>query len=140
MRVAEFRRLDPATRWLVIETLAIVPLVTAALAVLPFRLVVRGVAAAAARGAPRSRQELPPERMAWAVEGVARRVPGARCLAMVLAGKVLFARHARPATVRLGIRREESAVTAHAWLESDGRTILGGPIPPSFTTLPPMEV
>lgn len=97
-----------------------------ALAALPWRVVERGVAMVAGR-----RAWLPREaalRVAARVFRVARYVPGAACLAQALAARILLAWHGHPsAVVRYGVRREGAALLAHAWVEIDGRCVIGGP-------------
>lgn len=70
---------------------------------------------------------VPPERIAWAVRAVARRVPGTTCLVQALAAAALLRRHGMDADVRIGVTRgDRGALEAHAWVESGGRVVLGG--------------
>ena len=50
------------------------------------------------------------------------------CLTQALACRWLLARRGYDADLKLGVRRSEdgSGIVAHAWLEMDGRVILGG--------------
>jgi len=73
----------------------------------------------AARLAPRRAD---PERVAWCVSGVGRRL-GASCLAQALAARALLP----DSTVRIGVGRENGVIKAHAWLERGGRAIVGQP-------------
>jgi hypothetical protein len=67
------------------------------------------------------------ERIPWAVGRAGRWVPDARCLARSLAGQALFAGAGERATLRAGIARSESGrVAGHAWLEWNGRVVIGG--------------
>lgn len=116
-----------------LEALVAVPLVRIAIAVLPFRVVHRAVDAALRRRRPVP--DVPQERIAAAVASVARRVPGATCLIQVVAAAFLSARHGHPAALRLGVAKSEGRITAHAWLESEGRVILGEPEPGLFVAL-----
>src|SRR5687768_3360335 len=103
----------------VLEALVVVPLVRIAIAVLPFRVVHRAVDAALRRR--RRAPDVPQGRIASAVAGVARRVPGATCLIQVVAAALLSAWHGHPAALRLGVAKSKGRVVAHAWLESEGR-------------------
>jgi hypothetical protein len=80
--------------------------------------------------APRRRRAyagVSPERMAWLVRAAARRVPDASCLTRALAARWLLAEHALESTLHFGHRRDErGAFAAHAWLEHDGRVLVGG--------------
>jgi hypothetical protein len=114
-----------AAAWLV------VPAVRIALAVLPFRFVHR----LAARAPRRTRPANSPHRIARAVNDVAQRLPGTTCLAQVIAAAYLCSRYGHTATLRLGVGESEGRITAHAWLESEGRAILGEPEPGTFVAL-----
>jgi hypothetical protein len=116
-----------------LEALLVVPLVRVAIAVLPFRMVHRAVDAAQRRR--RATPDVPQERIAAAVASVSRRVPGATCLTQVVAAALLSARHGHPAALRLGVAKSEGRVVAHAWLENEGRVVLGEPEPGLFVAL-----
>jgi hypothetical protein len=77
-------------------------------------------------GEGRSRKHSNVERTAWAVEAAARRIPQATCLTQALAAKFLLARGGVASTVRFGFARSfDRRVEGHAWLECEGRIILG---------------
>jgi hypothetical protein len=116
---------------LLLETLLVVPLVRVALTLLPFRFVQRMVD----RARPRSRSQVSQDQIARTVISVASRVPGASCLTQVVSAALLSARHGHRSTMRLGVTRTAGKLVAHAWLESDGRVILGEPEPGTFVTL-----
>ena len=67
------------------------------------------------------------EQLAWDVGVVSRYVPRATCLTQALAGQVLLERYGYPALVHVGVTKEEGKGTfqAHAWLESDGKVVIG---------------
>ena len=133
-------RLDPAERWLLMEAAIVVPSVRVALTILPFRLVHRGIVAATRRvHRSKASESRTPERIARMVAAVAARVPRATCLTQALAASVLLARHGHPATLRVGVaKNEDGTLRAHAWLESGGRTLLGGPDSDAFAHFPPV--
>ncbi len=57
-----------------------------------------------------------------------RYVPAATCLTQSLATKVLLSRQGHQASVRIGVARSEAGqFQAHAWVESNGRVVIGGP-------------
>jgi hypothetical protein len=132
--------LDAADRRLLAESLFIVPMTRLALWLLPFRHVHRGLAAATRRSLRRPRREpRSPERITWAVQAVAARVPRASCLTQALAATLLLARHGQSATLRVGVaKNDDGTLRAHAWLESHGRAILGEPAPGAFIPFPPV--
>lgn len=133
-------RLDRAERWLLIEAAITVPIVRVALTLLPFRVVHRFIAATTLRVRRSCPSELQtPERIARMVTAVAARVPRASCLTQALAATLLLARHGYAATLRVGVAKHENgSLRAHAWLESGGRTLLGGPDFGTFVQLPPL--
>ncbi len=108
-----------------------VPVVRLAVAILPFRFVHR----LAERTPRRTQSTISPDRIAHAVNEVAQRLPGTTCLPQVLAAAYLCSRYGHTATFRLGVGESEGRVTAHAWLESEGRPILGEPEPGTFVAL-----
>ncbi len=96
----------------------------------------------AARHAPVGEAMVPTrlsaERIAFVVERVAHLVPGATCLVRALAAQALMARYGFVAHLRLGVARDQMGVFgAHAWLEYDGRVILGEDERRYFTPLMP---
>lgn len=94
----------------------------------PFRSIQR-IIDRVAPGRPRMPVPAPDdvERIAWAVASAARFVPQASCLTQALAAKVILEREGRPAEVCVGVARVgRGAIEAHAWVESDGRIVIGG--------------
>jgi hypothetical protein len=136
--VRKLARLDKAERWLLVEAAIVVPVVRLALMILPFRFVHRAVVSTT-RGARRffASQSQTPESIAQRVAAVAARVPRASCVTQALAASLLLARYGYPATLRIGVaRNDDGTLRAHAWLESDGRTLFGGP-DAGFVAFPP---
>jgi hypothetical protein len=76
---------------------------------------------------PKSSISRPASRLIWAVEAVARILPGdTKCLARALAAQALLLRHNYPAKVRLGVAKDaEGNFEAHAWVESEGKVAIG---------------
>lgn len=74
--------------------------------------------------------------LTWAVSVVSRRVPRATCLTQALALQALLAREGRPAELQIGVAKAaDGAFEAHAWLESEGRVVIGGGDVERFTPL-----
>jgi hypothetical protein len=65
--------------------------------------------------------------VAWAVAVASRFVPKATCLVQALAGQALLARRGHAARLHIGVSKPEGRFEAHAWLEDEGRPILGAP-------------
>lgn len=73
----------------------------------------------------------------WGVEAVARRIPMATCLTQAIAAKCLLRAFRHEAQLCLGVAYAPSgALRAHAWLEREGKPILGGGGVSSLTRLP----
>lgn len=67
-----------------------------------------------------------PRALAWAVRTTARRVPRASCLTQSLALEALLVQAGHPANLRIGVaRKTDGAFEAHAWVESEGRVLIG---------------
>ena len=72
---------------------------------------------------PAERHDLA-ERVAWAVRAVSARAPvETTCLPRSVAMRHMLRQRGVPATLKLGVRREGEAISAHAWIEVDGRRI-----------------
>ena len=67
---------------------------------------------------------LAPHEAAWAVQAVARRLPGTRCLARSLALVELLRSSASTIEIRFGVvPAAGGAIEAHAWVTCDGVTL-----------------
>jgi len=73
--------------------------------------------------AGRSRQPL--DRIVWAGRVAARRVPGTTCLSSALALQRLLSAHGHDSELHIGVAHEDGAFAAHAWVEQDGRVLIG---------------
>ena len=67
-------------------------------------------------------------RVVWAVEVVSRYVPGGvKCLARALTTQALLSRRGYLSQLRIGVaKNEQGNLEAHAWVESQGRVVIGG--------------
>ncbi len=127
-RLLKFLSLPGADRRLIVTTALLVFSVRLALWLLPFRLLHQAVTRMAGTPAPGKRaDEQMLARIAWAVTAVSRLVPLATCLTQALAVQVLLGRRGYPANLRLGVARDKAGrFQAHAWVESEGRVVIGG--------------
>jgi len=64
----------------------------------------------------------------WAVKASSRFVPCATCLTQAMAARMLLSIYGHKADLRIGVLREDDDLKAHAWLEKDGRVLIGGPV------------
>ena len=75
-------------------------------------------------------------RVAWAITVAARYVPRATCLTKALAAQALLRQEGVPADLRLGVAKDrDGKFQAHAWLEQEGRIILGHFLEEDYTPL-----
>ncbi|HUP01086.1 MAG TPA: lasso peptide biosynthesis B2 protein [Gemmatimonadota bacterium] len=113
------------------------------LAVLPFRSALKLVRRLARPSRFASRPAGERERVVWAVHAVGRRLfPSKPCLTEALVGFLLLRRRGIPAELHLGVEKddEKPGIRAHAWLESEGRVVVGGEESPSrYRRLPSLE-
>jgi hypothetical protein len=119
-------KLSAADRCLLLESLLLMILVRAGLAVLPFPTLRRALARLA--GWIPSKGPSRVERIPWSIR-MGRRYLGraASCLVQALSAQVMYARAGVAAQVRLGVRRNDNgSLLAHAWLEREGVVVLGG--------------
>ncbi|AQA00238.1 hypothetical protein BWQ93_18575 [Sphingopyxis sp. QXT-31] len=117
-----------------------------AVAVLPFRRVVRWLGRPVSPAAlpPPPRRERPDDRatrVSWAVRFAARRLPvEAVCLPQAIAARIMLKRRGIAATLHLGVWRDHRAAVeadpdtppAHAWLEASGQRVTGYPVDPAL--------
>lgn len=69
------------------------------------------------------------EAIIWGVEVGSAYVPRATCLTQALAAKILLSLNGHESVLKIGVGRgEDGDFKAHAWLSSEGKTILGGGI------------
>jgi hypothetical protein len=93
--------------------------------VLPFRVVRNSVARFAQPARDACANQQPLERVVWAVNVASRVVPHATCLTQSLAAQILLARDGYPADLHLGVARAGAHFEAHAWVECNGRVVIG---------------
>ncbi len=128
-RLRKFRALTSAERHLLLQAMALLLVVSFALRTLPFRWAdqLRGwfVDRRLGRGA---RVSPAPQRVTWAVAAAGRVLPRARtCLTQAIAAQILLARYGLSTQLCFGVvLREPANLLAHAWLEHEGRILIGG--------------
>jgi hypothetical protein len=142
-RLGRFSRLPSTEQWLLIKAALLVEAIKLGMRLLPFRTLRRLLARAADTplGVRHAAHSTPAERVAWAVEAASRHTPGIKtCLAQALAAQVLLARRGHPALLHIGVARgDRGQFEAHAWVESEGRIVIGGSGLERFAPLPVTE-
>jgi transglutaminase superfamily protein len=136
--LARFVALPPAERRLILAAAGILAAIRIGLWALPFRWVQGAIRAPGNR---RPRDGGPPvERIVWAVGAADRLVPRTTCLVRALAAQALLARRGHASQLRLGVAGGSGrAFEAHAWLERDGRVLIGGPVEARYVPLPTLD-
>jgi hypothetical protein len=81
----------------------------------------------------------PASEIAWSVRAVGRRVPKASCLVQALAVQLLLARNGYGSELRVGVKTDDGEFAAHAWVEHQGRIIVGGDGHGVYTPLPDLR-
>ena len=136
-----FRTLRHLTfeEWLAaLAALALVVTVRIALSVLPSRTIVRFVRRIVhSSGNAVAQPRIGTPTIIWAVESVSRRIPRATCLTQAIAAMLLLRWSGREAQLCLGVSPlADGSFRAHAWLEREGRALLGGSGSSSLVRLP----
>ena|ERR1700688_1207345 len=124
---AKFLRLPVSERRLVISATLTVALVRLGLWTLPLAIVRRRVGKSLRRRDPALPSRPAAERISWAVAAGARFVPGAsNCLVRALAAEAMLGRFGYQSQLKIGVGKTPAGqFEAHAWLESEGRTLIG---------------
>ena len=137
MRILKRR---PAAEFRVcVEALVAITAVRLALVCLPVRSVRRGLWNVLARPASSS---LSLSRVVRCVTAAVRLSPvPSTCLSTALIAEALLRRYGHHADLRVGVRRASGKFGAHAWLESEGSVIVGGPLEviEEYTAFPNIE-
>lgn len=120
--------LTPGDRILLVRTLLLLGAVRLGLKLLPFQTL-RSLLARLSQPTAKLQMSDPTDvdRVVWAVMVASRYVRGVRCLAQALATQVLLEQRGYPTDLRIGFTRIKGGqMLAHAWVESEGRVVIGG--------------
>jgi hypothetical protein len=130
--IGRFLKLPAQDKALLISAALLVLSIRAALWILPYRIV---------RGRLDRRREVRVNpfscsQIAWAIPAVSRYIPGATCLTQALAGEVLLRTSGHEPSLHIGVAKPNSRVLeAHAWIEVEGKIVLGVAGTQRFTPL-----
>lgn len=142
----KFLALAPVERRLLVKATCLLAMVQLGLGRVPFtmlrrRLVTRHTGDG---GRPADGQRQFADLVVWAVTAASRRVPGrTTCLSRALTVQALLARGGCPSRLHVGvIRGKQGEVEGHAWVECEGRILIGGAASEigQFTPLAAFEV
>lgn len=139
MKISSFHRFfhyARAERIVLIRAFAISGLIRLGLWIFPFNTVLKLVSSIN----PKPRRELDPSipvpLVIWAVKIVNFHIPRSTCLVQALASQAMLALEGVHSCLCIGVSKgQESFIDAHAWLEVDGKAVIGEPEPGRFTRL-----
>ena len=96
---------------------------------LPFQTLLQGLEKLGRSASP-SLSISPPfsiSHIVWRVNVSSRYLPGVKCLARALATQVLLTRYGYSSELQIGVAKsEQGELEAHAWVEYQGKVIIGG--------------
>ena len=126
-RLYNFFHHSPQVQLLLIKAGVLLTLIVLGLGLLPYKTVLAKINRITPRRSGASRKNKCPEKQInWAVSKMGRYIPNAKCLAMALTVKVLYAREGYPAELRIGVDKiGDKQIKAHAWVESQGKIVIG---------------
>ena len=137
MQLRTLRQMCAREYALILLTIPLVVTVRTALWLLPSSVIVRFVRHISVDvAADRSSPWYGLTTIIWAVEAVSARVPWATCLTQAICAKLLLRWSGLQSDLCLGVASVNGTLRAHAWLEREGRTILGGTVARSMVRLP----
>lgn len=127
-KIIKFFCLPFSQEWLLVKTALLLSAIRIALWVFPYPSVRPLLERGSVRSNKLSKTSANAESIAWAVSQVGSVVPGGKhCLSQALALRVLLARRGIPVDVSFGVTRgADSIVMAHAWVEHNGKVLIGG--------------
>ena len=139
----KFLRLGGRERQLLVRTFALLGGVRLGLWLLPF-LTLQSLLDRISRPSPSFVKTNPRDldKIVWAVNQSSRYTPGgAKCLARALTTQVIMRRHGYSPQLKIGVAKgERGQLEAHAWIENQGRVVVGALQDPSrFTPMPSLK-
>jgi transglutaminase superfamily protein len=122
-----YHQISPTEFALFMAALPLVAVVRLALWAVPSGSILRSVARfERSKRSDAARARVAPSTVVWAIEAASRRIPQATCLTQAIAAKLLLRLFGYDAQLCLGVGRlDDGALRAHAWLERQGRPVLG---------------
>jgi hypothetical protein len=125
-----------AEKWLLIKAFILVSGIVLALQIFPFRISYRFTSKVPAKQVDYRFSE---KQIIRAIEMSSYYMPCSTCLSKAMAGHVLLAKYGYGSNFRIGVARDNGRLLAHAWLENQGR-ILVGDIVKNYVPLPMEEI
>ena len=134
----KIQRLSWGDRLLLVEAMFLLAVAAIAIAVLPFRLVMRIAERSVGRRTPTPQTRLLETRRArWAIAACARRVPWrAMCFQQGLAAQIMLRRRGIPTVLYYGAAPDEQGhLSAHVWVRDGEFDVVGGEVAINYAVL-----
>jgi hypothetical protein len=131
-QTSRFFILPSKERWLLISAFLLLWAVRVGLWVLKFSAL---DSISKGRKSSHKQTEFTEEQIVWSIKAASAFVLQATCLTQAITARFLLSRYGYGADLRIGVLRENDQLKAHAWLENEGRVLMGGRIS-EFIPLP----
>lgn len=128
-RLRKFLHLTSGDRRLLVSAALLLGMIRLGLWLLPFQTLRRLLARITQTASKlQEKDQVCVDQVVRAVAVASRYMPGeVKCLARALATQVLLGRRGHQSHLRLGVAKSEAGqLEAHAWVESQGRIVIGG--------------
>ncbi len=137
--ILRLRQISWYERFLLIEAVSMLGIARAALRILPFRCIAKGVGKIMSEPSrsENTMNQSASEQIGWALETSSRYTPWqSRCLVQAIAAKLMLRRRRIKSELYLGVaKRSDGELTAHAWLRASNQEITGGYMQDEYTVL-----
>lgn len=142
-QIRKFAHLPITDQGLLLKSALWLSLITLGLRLVSFRTLQRLLdrAGQTSRQLPKGDQRLA-KRLTWSVQVASQYIPAAVCLPQALTVQLLYRRAGYPAHLKIGVvKNKYDQLEAHAWVESQGRVVIGGEQDLSrYSLLPSLEI
>jgi hypothetical protein len=123
-----FLRLAPDERRILVRATVLLAVIHVGLGRLPFTMLRRLVTSRRRRAPLVAGNRALADQVVWAVTAASDRIPGPpTCLSRALTVQSMLVRRGYPSRLHVGVARgKQGKVEGHAWVESEGRILIGG--------------
>ncbi len=134
-RLNKFLRLPFSEKILFIKAWLLLGIIRSGLSLLPF-ITLKNAIRVIGPSIVGANEQLSEERLAWVIAAASRLIPKATCLTQALAFQVFLKQSGKEACIHIGVDHDGSGrLDAHAWVESEGKVLFGGPNLSRYTHL-----
>lgn len=130
-RLYKFLTLEAVERRLLVEASFLLPVIWLGLGRVPFTTLRRMVVRSPRNLASPNVDRRLPDQVVWAVTVLCQLAPQrATCLIQALTAQAMLARRGYPSRLQIGVMRgSQGGLDGHAWVEHEGRILIGGSAP-----------